>query len=135
MNVTKEVITDLYPLYVEKECSADTRALVEEYLQRNPQHAEELRRVVKVPLPGAVPPARGLEEVQSLREARRRVRRRAWLLGFALFFSLTPLSVLHTGGKTYWLFLESPATALIAGSLALVCWITYAVMGSRSNGL
>ena len=135
MNVTKDVINDLYPLYAEKECSADTRALVEEYLQRNPQHAEELRRVMSTPLPGAVPPAQGLEEVQSLREARRRVRRRSWLLGFAIFFSLTPLSFLHTGGKTYWLFLEAPWTALIYGALAVVCWIAYAVMRSRSNSL
>ena len=59
MNVTKDVINDLYPLYVEKECSADTRALVEEYLQRNPQHAEELCRVMSAPLPGA--PAAGAE--------------------------------------------------------------------------
>ena len=135
MNVTKEVINDLYPLYVEKECGADTRTLVEEYLQRNPQHAEELRRVMSAPFPGAVPPAKNLEEVQSLREARRRVRRRSWLLGFSLFLSLTPLSVLHTGGKTYWLFLESPVTALIDGALAVVCWIAYAVMRNRSNSL
>jgi ferric-dicitrate binding protein FerR (iron transport regulator) len=135
MHVTKEVITDLYPLYVERECSADTRALVEEYLQGHPQHAEELRRVMSARLPGAVPPAKGLEEVQSLREARRRVRRRSWLLGFSLFLSLTPLSVLHTGGKTYWLFLESPMTALINGALAVVCWIAYAVMRNRSNSL
>lgn len=133
MNVTKDVINDLYPLYAEKECSADTRALVEEYLKRNPQHAEKLRRLMSAPLPRAVPPARDLAEMQALREARRRLRRRSWLLGLALFFSLTPLSVLHTGGKTYWLFLESPVTASIAGALAAVCWIAYAVMGRRSN--
>jgi ferric-dicitrate binding protein FerR (iron transport regulator) len=108
---------------------------VEEYLQHNPQHAEELQRVMSVQLPGAVPPAKDLDEARSLRAARRRVRRRSWLLGFAIFFSLTPLSVLHTGGKTYWLFLESPVTALIDGALAVVCWIAYAVMRNRSNSL
>src|SRR6266496_1125138 len=126
MNVTKDVINDLYPLYVEQECSADTRALVEEYLQRNPTHAEELRQVLRAPLPGAVPPTRDLEEVQSLREARRRVRRRSWLMGLAIFFSLAPFSFLHTGGKTYWLLLESPVAALIYGALGVACWIGFA---------
>ena len=70
MNVTKEVITDLYPLYVEKECSADTRTLVEEYLRLNPQHAEELRRIMTAPIHGTPPPAKDLSEAQSLRDAR-----------------------------------------------------------------
>ena len=135
MNVTKDVINDLYPLYVEQECSADTRALVEEYLQRNPTHAEELRQVLRAPLPGAVPPARDLEEVQSLREARRRVRRRSWLMGLAIFFSLAPFSFLHTGGKTYWLLLESPVAALIYGALGVACWIGFAAMRGSSGSL
>ena len=135
MNVTKEVITDLYPLYVENECSADTRALVEEYLQCNPRAAEELRRAMSASLPGPAPAARDLEEVRSLREARRRLRRRSWLMALAIFFSLAPLSVLHTGGKTYWLLKESPVAALIYCVLAVAFWIAYAVMGSRSNSL
>jgi ferric-dicitrate binding protein FerR (iron transport regulator) len=135
MNVTKDVINDLFPLYLEKECSADTRALVEEYLERNPQHAEELRRVMSAPLPGTAPPAKDLDEVRSLRAARRLVRRRSWLLGLAIFFSLAPFSVYHTGERTYWLFLETPRTALIYGALAVVCWSTYAVMRNRSQSL
>jgi hypothetical protein len=135
MNVTKDVINDLFPLYVEKECSADTQALVEEYLQRNPQHAEELRRVMSTPLPRSVPPAKDLDEARALREARRLVRRRSWLMGFAIFFSLVPFSFLHTGEKTYWLFLEMPMTALIYGTLGVIAWIVYAVMHCRSNNL
>lgn len=135
MNITKDVITDLFPLYAERECSADTRVLVEEYLQRHPQHAEELRRTLNTPLPGTGLSAKGLDEVRSLKEARRRVRGRSWLLGFAIFFSLTPLSFEHTDGKTRWLVLQSPQTALIYLSVAAVLWIAYAIMRRRSNGL
>ena len=39
MNVTKEVITDLFPLYAANECSKDSRALVELYLRDNPDQA------------------------------------------------------------------------------------------------
>ena len=52
MNVSKEVITDLFPLYVANECSKDSRALVEQYLRENPGQAEELRRVMETPVPG-----------------------------------------------------------------------------------
>ena len=90
MNVTKEIINDLIPLYAANECSADTRALVDEYLQRNPQQAEELRRVMGTSVPRAVPSAKSLDEVRSFREARRRLRRRTWLMAFAIFFSLAP---------------------------------------------
>ena len=135
MNVTKNVIADLFPLYAENECSPDTRALVEDYLRNHPQDAESLRQVLSSPAPGAVPPAKGLEEMESLRTARRLVRRRSWLLGLAIFFSLVPFSVLHTGGKTYWLFLESPKTALIYGTLGVASWIAYAATRSRSQGL
>ena len=45
MKITKDIIADLYPLYAEQECSADTRALVDEYLKAHPQEADELRRV------------------------------------------------------------------------------------------
>ncbi len=133
MNITKDVINDLYPLYIEKECSADTRALVDEYLQRNPQHAEELGRVMSAPLLGAVPPAKDLEEVQSLREARRRVRRRSWLLGFAIFFSLTPFSISNIDGRIWWCLRDAPGTALIYAAIAVFFWILYAINRKRSG--
>src|SRR5271168_2583791 len=97
MNVTKQIIDDLIPLYAANECSGDTRALVEEYLQQNPQQAEELRRIMSTPLPGAVPSARNLEETRSFREARRRLRRRNSLMALAIFFSLAPLSFFSDG--------------------------------------
>ena len=65
MDITKDVISDLFPIYVANECSADTRALVDEYLRGNPQQAEELQRIMSAPLPGVVPPAKGLDEVRS----------------------------------------------------------------------
>jgi ferric-dicitrate binding protein FerR (iron transport regulator) len=134
MNVTKEVITDLFPLYVANECSNDSRALVERYLRENPGQAEELRRVMNTAVPGGTAPLPGSTEVRSLREARRRVRRQSWLMGFAIFFSLLPFSFLFTGGKIYWVFRESPSTAIIYGLLGIVCWAVYFLM-RRASGI
>ena len=135
MNVTKEIINDLIPLYVANECSADTRALVEEYLQQNPRQAEELRRVMATAVPEAGPPAESLDEVRSFREARRRLRRRAWLMAFAIFFSLSPFSFFSTGGRTWWLLRDAPASALVYAALGVVFWMIYAVERFRSRSL
>jgi ferric-dicitrate binding protein FerR (iron transport regulator) len=123
---------DLFPLYMENQCSADTRALMEEYLRQNPDHGRQLQQAMNAPLPTA-PTAPLLDETRALRAARRQVRRRSVLLGLAIFFSLCPFSMFYTGGKTYWLLLESPGTALVYTAAAGVCWVTYLVMRYRSK--
>lgn len=135
MNVTKEIINDLIPLYAANECSADTRALVEDYLRGNPQQAEELRRVMAASVPQAAPPAKALDEVRSFREARRRLRRRSWLMGLAIFFSLAPFSFVWTGGRVWWLMREAPASAGAYAALGVVFWVIFAVERRRSRSL
>ena len=133
MNITKNVITDLYPLYAENECSADTRALVEEYLRANPAHAEELRRIMTTSLPPVRLTQAQLDEAAALRKARRALRLRGTVMGFAIFFSLCPFSVQHTEGKTHWLFLDSPLQALLFGGIAIALWFLYAAMKRHSR--
>ena len=43
MNVTREVISDLWPVYTSGEAGADTRALVEEFLREDPEFAKLLQ--------------------------------------------------------------------------------------------
>jgi hypothetical protein len=58
MDITRNVILDLLPLYLADEVSADTRALVDKYLESDPQLANlakqsaemELSRDIPVPL-------------------------------------------------------------------------------------
>ncbi len=135
MNVTKEIINDLMPLYIAEECSADTRALVEEYLQRNPQQAEELRRIMETSIPQAATSVKSLDEVRSFREARRRLRRRSWLMALAVFFSLAPFSFFSTSERTWWLLRDAPASAAVYAALGVLFWIIYGVERSRSRSL
>jgi hypothetical protein len=59
MNISRDVIIDLWPLYIAGEAGADTRSLVDEYLQRDPDFARQLQetpdldllRTVAPPLP------------------------------------------------------------------------------------
>lgn len=135
MNVTRDIINDLMPLYAAHECSADTRALVEEYLQQNPRQAEELRLIMSTPLPGAVPPARDVAEALSFREARRRLARRNWLMALAIFFSLAPFSFLYTEGHLWWFLRDAPRSALVYAELGVVFWFFYFAARRRSKSL
>jgi len=135
MKVTQDIISDLIPLYAANECSGDTRALVEEYLQQNPRQAEELRLILSTPLPGAVPPAKDLQETRSFREARRRLRRRTWLMALAIFFSLAPFSFLYTDGRLWWFLRDATRSALVYVELGVVFWVLYLVERRRSQSL
>jgi len=135
MKITKEVISDLYPLYAEQECSGDTRALVEEYLQENPREAEELRRVTEARLPSRPASAVNLEEVKALREARRRVRWRGLVMGFAIFFTLAIFSVQVNDTGVHWLMLDSPWQAGCFALAGGVLWTWYVVMRRSANSL
>jgi anti-sigma factor RsiW len=127
MKVTKDIINDLIPLYAANECSADTRALVEEYLRQNPRLAEELRRIINTPVAGAAPPGHGLDEARAFREARRRLRRRSWLMALAIFFSCAPFSYFSDDKRTWWMLRDATGSALVFAALGLVLWLIYAV--------
>jgi hypothetical protein len=135
MNITKDIINDLLPLYVANECSADSRALVGDYLRQHPQEAAELHRIMSTTVLGTAPLAARLDEMESLRRARRLVRRRSWLMALAIFFSIAPFSFAYTGGHTHWFLLEAPKAALIYGALGVVFWIAFFVVRHRSRTL
>jgi len=89
MQVTRDIVRDLLPVYLAGEASADTRAVVEEYLAADSQ----LREVVESSGSWSPPPIEApasLEE-RSLERTRRLLGRKSFWLGFALTFSFVPL--------------------------------------------
>ena len=55
MNITRNVILDLLPLYLAKEVSDDTRVLVEEYLESDPELASASKKLAPLERPGEEP--------------------------------------------------------------------------------
>jgi hypothetical protein len=96
MQVTRDIVQDLLPVYLAGEASADTRAVVEEYLATDTQ----LREIVEASRTWAPPPIEApanLEE-RSLERTRRLLGRKNFWLGFALLFSFAPLLL-----RPFWL--------------------------------
>ena len=85
---TRDVVVDLWPLYVSGEASADTRALVEDFLEREPELGERLRGAVAADL---APPALALpvdhERATLLRTQKRRARQSMIVNSLALLVS------------------------------------------------
>ena len=139
MNITRDVITDLLPLYLAGEASGDTRALLEEYLRENPEFASTVREATAR---GAVlldsAPVSGLatdQEKATLERVRRFNRRRTLLLALTFGCALTVLAFSFEGRQVRWVMLrDSPWQALLLMVSSFVCLAMYLSMGRRLRG-
>ena len=55
MEITRNVVLDLLPLYLAGEVSADTKAIVEEYLENDPALANAAKKLTPLEKPGDAP--------------------------------------------------------------------------------
>ena len=126
MTVSKDVIMDLLPIYAAGEASDDTRVLVEDHLQHDPQLARlaaTIRSHLSAP-PETMTPRGDLART-ALERTRKLLRRRAWTLALALFFTFIPLAFAFSGGKvTFLMIRDAPGSALFWISAAYL-WIQY----------
>ena len=92
MKVTRDVILDLLPLYLAGEASADTRILVEKYLETDPKLAQLAAESAEL-LPDDSPvPLTTEDQMKAYLEAKQLMFRRnltwAIMIGLALFVAL-----------------------------------------------
>jgi hypothetical protein len=125
MKVTRDVVVDLWTVYESGEASADTRALVEQYLQEDPELARQLREnggaKALRPTPFAQPRD---SEMDALLRTQKLVeyRRQALLLGIAL---VGLGSMLRYGRMV----------VMGLASLCLLAWLVLGLCGRRLFGL
>jgi len=129
MNVTREVVTDLLPIYFGGEASGDTKVLVEDYFRQDPDF-ERIARSAARPLEtlrAAAPIAASSErEKRDLESILWGLRRRTWLFGVGLFLTLLPLSFNFTHGRIGSLMVsDAPWHAAFLWSQAAVLWFIY----------
>jgi hypothetical protein len=99
MEISRNVILDLLPLYLADEVSADTRALVEEYLETDPELAEIAKQSSAVELPGDIPvPLTQEDKMKAYKKTR-------WLL--ALYVVILAVLIAAVLGVTLMAFLVS----------------------------
>jgi hypothetical protein len=136
MKITRDVITDLLPLYLAGEASAGTRALLEEYLRENPEFASTVREATDR---GAAllesAPVNALaadQEKATLERVRRFNRWRTLLLALTFGLALTLLAFSFEGQRIRWVMLrDSPWQALLVMIASFLCLAAYLSMGRR----
>jgi anti-sigma factor RsiW len=138
VKVTRAVIDDLLPLYLEGEASADSRALVEAYLQED----QELARLVRAAVNerSALMAAHTVTtlspdiERRALERTRTVLHRQAWTLGLAIFVTLLPFTAGDFGeGRTFFMLRDVPESAWLwvpAGAL----WLRYVWVRRKLRG-
>ncbi len=126
MKVTREVITDLLPVYLSGEASADTRALVENFFQQDPEFAQAAKAEGSQTLLQAVPETLSPEdEMAALVRAKTAVRRRSLFLAFGLMFTGFMVGFHFDHSGIHWLWHDFPVGAMVCGLLALIFWISF----------
>jgi hypothetical protein len=134
MQVTRDIVIDLLPLYQSGEASKDTRAAIEEFLRRDPSLAPMANQDA-----GAIVPPTAASELErrTITQTRAAIRRRSWSLAVAILFTLLPFSFAFRGGQvTFFMLRDQPGSALLL-LVAAVTWLQYARMtrALRTAGL
>lgn len=122
MDVTRDVIKDLLPLYVSGEVSADTKNLVEAYLRLDPELARAVAAAKSLELPKT--PGPGPSEAKAaLDETRQLLKRRTETLVTAIVFTLLPFTFTFDGsGITFLLIRDKPVVGSAWLFTAAVLW-------------
>jgi anti-sigma factor RsiW len=139
MNVTREVVGDLLPAYLYGEVSADTRALVREFLEQNPEYARSV-----VPrttddsedaelLKGAAEMTLSPDhELRTLNRTRSMLERRRWLFALALTFSFVPISFTFDNSHITWMMVRDvPRMAAVYWAVSLGFWVALGLTNRR----
>ena len=122
MNVTREVINDLWPVYAAGEARPDTRALVEAFLQQDPEFARLLQGRGEEALLRQNPPAPSPDrEAQALRRTKRLLHGWDWLLFLAMLFTCFAFG--RIVADTWWDV--SPVNFIVVATIAGAFWIAF----------
>jgi len=133
MTVTRDVVLDLLPLYFAGQVSADTRKLVDEFLETDPDFARMSQRFDAVLKErGGIPDAAASER-RAFERTRMLLRYRNQTIGVATAFSLMPFAFgFHNGHIEWFLLRDKPTIAIAWAVTGIICWVAAYVIGRRA---
>jgi len=142
VEMTRNIIQDLLPLYLAGEVCPETRAAVEEFLSRDATLAAEVERLksdsLKRILGGTTMTLPQDHDAQTLARTRSTIAQRSWMIGLAIAFTIFPMSFVFDKGHVQWMLLrESPSLAMASWAAALGFWVGFVIHNQRlrSSGL
>jgi anti-sigma factor RsiW len=140
MTISRNVIQDLIPIYAAGEASAETQALVEDFLQGDAKLAAEVEQakssLATKTLSGGDPMRLPQNhELQALLNTRKELSQRSWTLGLAIAFTMFPFSFIFAGGHIQWMLVRDvPSAAMASWAAAVGFWVGFAIHNRRLRG-
>ena len=133
MNITRDVILDLLPLYLVDEASEDTRTLVEQYLANDPALAKlaeqsHMQQWNEVPVP-----LKKEDEMKSFEKTKQLLTQQRVLMGFAIFSTLMLVAVRGGEDGIRWLWRDLPEVGWLVLFVSFVFWVAYFNITSALN--
>ena len=133
MNITRDVILDLLPLYLADEASEDTRTLVEQYLANDPALAKlaeqsHMQQWNEVPVP-----LKKEDEMKSFEKTKQLLTQQRVLMGFAIFSTLMLVAVRGGEDGIRWLWRDLPEVGWLVLFVSFVFWVAYFNVTSALN--
>lgn len=87
MEITRNIILDLLPLFLAGEASQDTQDLVNQFLEADPDLAEMAKRAAVLDqLEEIPPPLRKDQQMEAYKEAQRAILQRTIIIGAVIAF-------------------------------------------------
>ena len=122
--ITRDVVTDLWPIDESGEASRDTRRLVDEFLAADPEFARTLRATPALEVPVTLPPD---AEAVALKRTRDLVRGTSWLRGLRLVaVALTALACKRLFTDVTWT--PTPTVFIANAVMATIAWTSYGLL-------
>jgi anti-sigma factor RsiW len=132
MKITRDVVQDLLTVYLSGEATADTRALVEEWLKTDADLAIQVDEARRADLPPVSAPAPSVEQ-RALARTKRGLRLRAITLGVAIYVSTLPLTVTFNRHGFQGLMIQDWWERILLLAIAAGLWVAYFRMTRRSG--
>ena len=124
MKITRDVITDLLPVYLSGEASQDTKALVDAFLKDDPEFSKLVREN------GAILPESQINlskenEMDTLLKTQKLLRQRSTYMAFTILFTLLPLSFYIDAQGMHWMWTDTPVNVAIFTGFAIIFGFQY----------
>jgi hypothetical protein len=141
MKLTRDVVADLLPVYLSGEASADTCALVEEFLRQDPdlaRLAETQRQDLSIQqdlLAATDLRVSPDHELRTLARARAAAVRQRWQMALAMVFTMFPFAFVADDNRLiFFLLRDAPLLAACCWVAAAVLWLLYFWTRHRLRG-
>lgn len=126
MNISRNVILDLLPLYLAGEASEDTRELVEQFLAGDPALTKLVEQSKQNQLEDEIPvPLNKEHEMKTFEKTKQLLFQQKLFLALAVAATLLLAAFRFDSEGAEWLWINSPAMGWVLLMVATIFWIGF----------